>query len=55
MEQGKTIKLLIEGNKLIFEQGYQRVWLTLPQKLDELYYGVYLYDEGDQAEVLVKK
>lgn len=42
------MKLYLEGTKLIIQQGYNKVPLTLPNKIDDLYYGVYLYEEGDE-------
>ena len=42
------MKLYLESTKLIIQQGYNKVTLTLPNKIDDLYFGVYLYEEGDE-------
>lgn len=44
MEEGKKIKLHVEGHNLIFEQGTSTVSLSIPSDLKDLYYGVYLYE-----------
>lgn len=47
MEEGKKVKICIEGDRLVFEQGCGKVTLALPNGVQDLYYGVYLYEEGD--------
>ena len=45
----------MRDQKLIFEQSGNKVSLSLPAGLENIYYGVYLYEQGDEVEVLVKK
>ena len=53
LEEGATVRVVGRGKELVFEQGYKQVKMGLPEE-GELIYGVYLYDEGDEVQVLVK-
>lgn len=55
LEEGEKITLLYEEGKLKLRQRGREATIEIPDSLDDLWYGVYLYEEGDEVEVLVKE
>lgn len=56
LEEGSRVRIFSTDSEIVFEQGFKQVRMKVPEEeMQQLTYGVYLYNEGDAIEVLVKQ